>query len=69
MTRRQGSLSGMNLRDALRLARLRGCRITPVKASGEIRVSHPKIPQPITINGRRKDCERRLTCFLRVLAP
>lgn len=67
MTLPQGSFSGMNRRNALILARSLGCRINPVIATGEIRVSHPCMPQSLTINGRRKDCERKLTCFLRAL--
>lgn len=59
--------SGMNLRSALEIARSLGCSILPVNRTGEIRISHICMPQPITVNARRKDCERRLTCWLREL--
>lgn len=67
MTLPQGSFSGMNLRNALFHLRSLGCLITYVNGTGEIRVSHPSMPRRITINGRRKDSERRLTCFLMAL--
>lgn len=58
------SLSGMNRRDALSLAHNLGCAIDYVHASGEVRVSHPLMPKSVTINNRRKDADRWLTCFL-----
>ena len=59
--------SGMNLRAALDIARSLGCTIVPVNRTGEIRVSHPAMIQPVTINARRKDSERRFTGWLREL--
>jgi hypothetical protein len=60
--------SGMNLRSALEIARSLGCRIAPVNGTGEIRISHFCMLQAVTTNARRKDCERKLTCWLRELA-
>ncbi len=60
-------LAGMNRRKALALARELDCYIMTVKGTGEIRVSHSLIPKAVTINGRRKDCGRKLTCWLKEL--
>jgi hypothetical protein len=59
--------SGMDLRKALVLARSLDCHVRPVKRTGETRVSHRSISKSIKINGRRNDCPRALTQFLRAL--
>jgi hypothetical protein len=67
MTLPSGSLSGMNRRNALATARNLGCHIVHVNGTGDIKVSHPLMPKPVTINARRKDSGRKLTGFLKTL--
>jgi len=62
------SLSGINRRNALQLARHLGCEIQPVRGTGELRVFHPDLPRPVRINARRKDAGRALSKALRQLA-
>lgn len=56
---------GMNLLDAIRVARQRGCEVRPKRRTGEIVFSHPGIPQRAVVNGRRKDSPRHLIRFIR----
>lgn len=58
--------SGINLRKALKVATLLGARVEAVRATGEIRVSHPDFGR-VRVNGRRKDAPRALTGWLRQL--
>lgn len=67
MTFPDNSLSGMNLRNALSLAHTLACSIVHVNGTGDIRVSHPCILKPVTVNARRKDSGRKLTCFLKAV--
>jgi hypothetical protein len=57
--------SGMDLRKALRAARKAGCLVVKIKATGEVRVSHPKVRITVRVNGRRKDAPRALTNFIK----
>ena len=59
-------MSGVpNLCEALRLAHELGCDVSPIRATGEVRVSHPAVIRPVRINGRRKDTPRKLLSMLR----
>jgi len=60
--------SGCNLLQALRVARELGCTITPVRRTGERRISHPSLRGSVRVNCRRKDAPRQLTKFLQEVA-
>ena len=60
--------SGLNLLDCIRLARRFGCDVQPVKRTGEIRFTHPKIEKSVRVDGRRKDASRALTAWLNRVA-
>jgi hypothetical protein len=59
---------GANLRQTLKESERMGCRVTTIRRTGELRISHPAIDRTVKLNGRRKDTPRALTCFLRRLA-
>jgi len=61
--------SGMNQRAALRIARKLGATVRCVRRTGEIRVSHPALPDTVKFpnSSRRKDSPRSLTQWLRRL--
>jgi len=61
------AFSGMNLRDALNLARDLGCTVAWVHRTGEWRVSHPTWGKSMRVNSRRKDAPRALSTKLRHL--
>ena len=61
------SFSGVNQREALKLAQHLGCTVEPIRCTGELRVCHPALLRPIRLNGRRKDAARVLTSALRHL--
>jgi hypothetical protein len=54
---------GCNLADLIRHARRLGITIEPVRRTGELRFSHPRIPRRPRVNGRRKDSPRVVTDF------
>lgn len=58
--------SGMNLREALRAAERMGCRVMPVRRTGEMRVLYPAIGS-VRLNGRRTDAPRALTQLLKAV--
>jgi len=58
------TLTGINLRRALRLAIDLGCEIRQRNATGEIIVEHPLLNQRICVSARRKDCPRALSTAL-----
>lgn len=58
----------MNLREVLRAAVDRGCRVEGVRRTGEVRVSHPSWVGWLTVNARRKDAPRKLEARVRKLA-
>ena len=60
--------SGMNLRPALKIARKLACTVEPVRRTGEIRISHPAVPERVLVNGRRDSCPRSLTTYLKRVA-
>lgn len=60
---------GANLADCERIARQCGCEVAPVKGTGEIRFSHPKMPKSVRVDSRRKDAPRALTTWLNHLPP
>lgn len=62
------SFSGIDTTKALRWARQFECRVENVRGTGEVRVSHPSVPRPVTINVRRRDAGRKLTTMLNHLA-
>jgi hypothetical protein len=59
--------SGANLDDAIELAVTLGCEVKSVRRTGEIKVKHPDLPKSVRVNGRRKDCPRQLSCYLKRL--
>lgn len=61
------SFSGMNAREALRIARELSCTIYVPRRTGEIVVTHPLIPLRVRISCRRKDAPRSLTTYLQRL--
>jgi hypothetical protein len=61
-------LTGINLRDALRLFESLGGAVERKRRTGELRVRHPRLPKPVVVNCRRKDSPRALTVALRKLA-
>ena len=60
--------TGMNMREALALARELGCSVEIARGTGEVLVRHPSRPtEVLRVNARRKDAPRNLTSFLRRL--
>lgn len=53
------------LRQALARAQELGFRVSEVRRTGEIRVSHPLFPGSFRINARRKDAPRVLITRIR----
>jgi hypothetical protein len=62
------SLAGINLRRAYEIAYALGCSISPVRRTGEDRISHPLLDHTVRVNSRRKDAPRHLVVFLRRIA-
>ncbi len=60
---------GMNRRDALSLAAHLGCKVSPIKATGEIRIGHPAWDRTIRVNNRRRGVSRDLIRLLTQLPP
>src|SRR5262245_22627480 len=58
------TLTGINLRKALRLATDLGCTLRNPKATGDILITHPLLKKPIRVSGHRKDCPRVLSTAL-----
>lgn len=58
---------GMNLRECLAEAARLGARVEPIRRTGEIRLSHPRMRGSGPVNARRKDAPRRLVVWLRLL--
>jgi hypothetical protein len=67
--RTQQVYAGMNLREALGVARRAGSRIRPLRRTGEIRVSHPMMKRSLRLSdpSRRKDATREFTTWLKRL--
>ena len=61
-------LGVLNLHEALTLATKLGCEVSPVRRTGEVRVSHA-MSRPVVINNRRKDAPRSLLKLLARLDP
>jgi hypothetical protein len=60
--------TGIDLRKAFAIAAGLGCQVHCIRCTGEMRVSHPKMPKPCKVNARRKDCPRQLIVWMRYLA-
>jgi hypothetical protein len=62
--------TGINLRNALDIARNLGCSVECVRRTGEIRVSHPRMLKSYKAKHptRRKDCPMKLVVWLRSAA-
>lgn len=57
---------GMNLRDAVRLAKKLGCGVEKTRRNGgEWMFRHPAVDCPLKVNARRKDAPRSLIVFLK----
>jgi hypothetical protein len=50
--------NGMNLDLLISRFKEIGGDVRPVRRTGEIRMTHPSSPSPVTLNGRRKDAPR-----------
>lgn len=57
----------MNLRDALAAIEREGGSWEPKRRTGEIVARHPLIERHVVVNGRRKDCPRRLIGLLNAI--
>lgn len=58
---------GINLREALQVARQLGCVVDWPRRTGEVRVRHVLSRRPLRLSARRKDSPRALVTFLRHL--
>jgi hypothetical protein len=58
--------SGANLRDCLQYARRRGCDLTIIRGTGEVRIAHPT-KGSIKTDCREKSAARHVTSFLKEL--
>jgi hypothetical protein len=56
--------NGINLRDAMTIARSLGVTVTWIRRTGEVRFEYPGMP-PVKQNARRKDATRAVVAFLR----
>lgn len=63
-SRKARLVSGLNVVDCKRMARDLGCTMEHVSGTGDIRFSHPSMPKPVNVNGRRKDAPRALTAWI-----
>lgn len=59
---------GISLLNALRHAKALGVLVEHVRKTGELRLTHPLIPQRLRCNSRRKDASRQTVGFLRKVA-
>ena len=59
---------GQNLAECKQIAQQLGCRVEPVRGTGEIRFVHPRMLKPVTVNCKRKDAPRELTSWINSLA-
>lgn len=59
---------GMDLIDALRVARSLGVRVEKVRRTGEVRLSHPLVPKPVNCNRRKKSASRAAVCLIQKVA-
>lgn len=59
---------GMNLLDALRVARRLGVRVENVRRTGEVRLWHPLVPRPVNCNRRRKSASRAAVGLIQKVA-
>lgn len=57
-------VAGENLRHCLKSAQKLGCTVEVVHRTGEIRCSHPTVPESVRVDRRRKSSPRALTCWL-----
>lgn len=57
------TFTGMNLRDAIRDAKLLGCQVFKARRTGELVFRNPN-GDKVRVNGRRKDAPKSLTSFL-----
>jgi len=61
-------LSGTpNMRPLLTEAKRLGCSVAPVDRKGELRITHPSMPDRLNVNARRKSGTRVLVSMLRRL--
>ena len=60
--------SGQNLRNSLRIARELGCKIEPIRATGEGRLRHSLMEKTVRFSRVRKDSPQEVTQFLRSVA-
>jgi len=61
------SFTGINRRQLIEYWRLMGGTVEAIRRTGEIRLTHPRLHQPITMNNRRKDGSRRATAALNAI--
>lgn len=59
---------GMNLLDALRVARRLGVRVENVRRTGEVRLWHPLVSRPVNCNRRRKSASRAAVGLIQKVA-
>ena len=59
--------SAMKLDDAVRLWRSLGGAVAHLRRTGEMNFTHPSLPRPYRVNGRRKDSPKVLTVALRAV--
>ncbi len=64
MSIRQNSFKGINLLDALRLARQWGCLVQPRRGTGALFIFHPHREWRILISGHRLSCPRHFSSKL-----
>lgn len=57
-------LHGINLFEAIHIARRRGASVLPKKGTGELRFTHPRSRVRVVVSARRKDAPRQLTQWL-----
>lgn len=68
MARQPLDLSGVpNLDKLLAEAERLGCTVSKVHRKGEVRITHPDMPNRLNLNARRKDGTRAALLFLRAL--
>jgi len=59
---------GMELRDALAVAKAFGCVVDTARSDGELHLVHPASGRKICQNNRRKDASTKMVSWLRQLS-
>lgn len=54
----------LSLDEAVNAIRSAGGSAEPKRRTGELILRHPLLSKPLTINGRRKDCPRKVLALL-----